>query len=128
MLKKMDKAGIIGHLHIADGFGYGHGNLPVGHGDMPVVDAVHYLKKKGYTGAYLSEGYGDAQRILRDAWKAFGSPVYSHAGPVGGGPSGQGRWSDIQFSYFGRQQGPYYTFGAYSPSNDWTLWSQVPLE
>ena len=127
-VKKMEKAGIIGHLHIADGFGTGHGNLPAGHGTMPVVDAVHYLKKKGYTGAYLSEGYGDAQRMLRDAWRAFGAHISTHGGPTGGGPAAAGMWSDVQFSYFGRQQGPYYTFGAYSPSNDWTLWSNVPME
>ena len=70
-VKEMEKADIIGHLHIADGFGYGHGNLPAGHGNMPVVDAVTYLKKKGYTGAYLSEGYGDVTRMLKDTWKTW---------------------------------------------------------
>ncbi|MBU0535559.1 MAG: hypothetical protein KKE20_01235 [Nanoarchaeota archaeon] len=123
---KMEQAGIIGHLHIADGFGYGHANLPAGHGDMPVVDAVAYLKKKGYTGAYLSEGYGDATRILREAWKTFGSPIYGAMGPVR--PGAVERWSDVQHSYFGRGQPPNYVFGTYSHSNDWTLWSQVPLE
>jgi len=125
-IKKMDKAGIIGHLHIADGFGYGHANLPAGHGDMPILDAVTYLKKKGYEGAYLSEGYGDATRILREAWKTFGSPIYGSSGPVR--PGAPERWSDVQNSYFGRNQPPYYVFGGYSPSNDWTLWSEVPLE
>jgi hypothetical protein len=125
-IKKMDEAGIIGHIHIADGFGYGHANLPAGHGDMPVVDAISYLKKKGYKGAYLSEGYGDATRMLREAWKTFGSSIYGSQGPIR--PGAPERWSDVQFSYFGRQQSPYYVFGAYSPSNDWTLWTQVPLE
>jgi len=125
-IKKMDEAGIIGHVHIADGFGYGHANLPAGHGDMPVVDAIQYLKKKGYSGALLSEGYGDQTRMLRETWKTFGSPIYGATGPVR--PGGPTRWSDVQHSYFGRGQGPYYVFGAYSPSNDWTLWTQVPLE
>ena len=125
-IKKMDAAGIIGHIHIADGFGYGHANLPAGHGDMPVVDAIAYLKKKGYKGAYLSEGYGDASRMLRETWKTFGSSIYGSQGPIR--PGAPERWSDVQFSYFGRQQSPYYVFGAYSPSNDWTLWTQVPLE
>ncbi|MFC1753056.1 hypothetical protein ACFL96_06635 [Thermoproteota archaeon] len=125
-VKKMDDAGIIGHIHIADGFGYGHANLPAGHGDMPIIDAVSYLKKKGYKGAYLSEGYGDATRMLRETWKTFGSPIYGATGPVR--PGAPERWSDVQHSYFGRNQPPYYVFGAYSPSNDWSLWSQVPLE
>ena len=96
---------------------------------MPVVDAVTYLKKHGYKGAYLSEGYGDAQRMLRDTWKAFGTPIYSHGGFSGGrGPSSMATWGDVQHSYFGRNQPAFYVFGAYSPSNDWTLWSQVPIE
>ncbi len=125
-VKKMEQAGIIGHIHLADGFGYGHANLPVGHGDMPITDAVAYLKKRGYTGAYLSEGYGDATRMLREAWKSFGSPIYGAQGPVR--PGAPDRWSDVQHSYFGRNQPPYYVFGTYSPSNDWQLWTQVPLE
>ncbi|MCX8147477.1 MAG: hypothetical protein N3D84_03350, partial [Candidatus Woesearchaeota archaeon] len=125
-IKKMEKAGIIGHIHIADGFGYGHANLPAGHGSMPVVDAITYLKKKGYTGAYLSEGYGDVTRMLRETWQAFGSHIYSKLGPIR--PGAPQRWSDIEFSYFGRGQTPYYIFGPYAPSNDWTLWTGVPLE
>ncbi|MFO8015504.1 MAG: hypothetical protein R6U32_00205 [Candidatus Woesearchaeota archaeon] len=125
-VKEMEKADIIGHVHIADGFGYGHANLPAGHGDMPVVDAVSYLKKKGYEGAFLSEGYGDASRMLREAWKTFGTPIYSASGPVR--PGAQTRWSDVQQSYFGQGQTPMYIFGTYSPSNDWQLWSQVPME
>jgi len=97
---------------------------------MPVVDAVHYLKKKGYTGAYLSEGYGDATRMLKDAWSAFGSPIYSAGGGGGGARPGapQGRWSDVQHGYFGQGQPPNYIFQPYAPSNDWSLWSQVPME
>ncbi len=125
-VKKMQEAGVIGHLHIADGFGYGHANLPAGQGNLPVVDAVTYLKKHGYTGAYLSEGYGDAQRMLRDTWRAFGTPLYSHSSAGSPGPGT--RWNDVMHSYFGRNQPPFYTFGAYSPSNDWTLWSQTPME
>lgn len=128
-VKKMHEKGVIGHVHIADGFGYGHGNLPAGQGNTPVVSAIRYLKEKGYGGAYLSEGYGDAPRMMRDAWRAFGSPVYSHVGPMGGSrPGSHDRWSDVQFSYFGRNVPPLYVFGAYSPSQEWKLWSEVPFE
>ena len=123
---KMQDKGIIGHLHIADGFGYENANLPAGQGIMPVVDAVKYLMKKGYSGPFLSEGYGDTERMLRDTWKAFGSPIYSFVGPVS--PGSGTRWSDVQHSYFGHTNPPNYVFGAYSPSNDWTLWTQSPLE
>lgn len=125
-VKKMQDKGIIGHIHIADGFGYENANLPAGQGIMPVVDAVKYLMKKGYSGPFLSEGYGDAERMLRETWKAFGSPIYSLVGPVS--PGSGVRWSDVQHSYFGQHNPPNYIFGAYSPSNDWTFWTQTPLE
>ena len=43
------------------------------------------------------------------------------------GARGQ-RWGEVQYSYFGQNQPPYFVFGAYAPSNDWTLWSQTPME
>ena len=59
----------------------------------------------------------------------MGSSVYS-AGLGGhvsmGSPNRQ--WTDVQHSYFGQTYPPYFIFGAYAPSNDWTLWSGVPLE
>ena len=52
----------------------------------------------------------------------------------GGGGGGQmiagargQRWGEVQYSYFGQNQPPYFVFGAYAPSNDWTLWSQTPM-
>ena len=127
-VKKLEKSGVIGHLHIADGFGYGHANLPPGAGTFPVVEAVNYLKSKGYKGAFLSEGYGDAPRILTQAWKAFGSPIYSAIGPIRPATPLGARFNDVQYGYFGRNFPPNYIFGAYSPSNEWTLWSQTPME
>ncbi len=131
-VEKLEKAGIIGHLHIVDSMGGGHHHLPAGEGDLPVVDAIEYLKKKGYGGTMISEGFEEnmkygAARQLEATWKAFGSPIYGQGigVPRPGAPM---RFSDIHQSYFGLAAPPNYIFGAYSPSNDWTLWSQVPLE
>jgi len=57
-------------------------------------------------------------------WKMFGSPVYGS----GAGGAQRGSWGQVQHGYFGQTQPPYFTFGAYGPSEDWTLWSGVPLE
>lgn len=133
-VEKMRKAGIIGHMHVVDGIGAGHHHLPVGQGDLPVKQAVEYLKKKGYKGTMISEGYGEdslfgAGRILSETWRAFGSPLMRSGGyDAGGGFGAPGRWSDVYLSYFRNMQSPYFIFGAYSPSNDWQLWSQVPME
>jgi len=66
---------------------------------------------------------------LMKTWKLFGSPVYAgHAGAAARADVPKGSWADIQYSYFGQTKAPYYIFGPYAPSQDWTLWSQVPFE
>lgn len=126
-IKELEKEKILGHVHIVDGFGRGHTHLPPGQGLTPIQSAVEYLKKKGFKGTLVSEGFGEgATRQLTEAWSLFGSSIYGAVGPMRGGATT--KWSDVQDSYFGKAQTPYYVFGAYSPSNDWTLWTQVPLE
>ncbi|MFC1728038.1 TIM barrel protein [Nanoarchaeota archaeon] len=131
-VKKMEDAGIIGHIHVVDSLGGGHHHLPAGQGDLPVVDAVEYLKKKGYGGTMISEGFEEnmkygAARQLEATWKAFGSPIYGMGSGVPK-PGAPVRFGDVHQSYFGLNAPPTYIFGSYSPSNDWTLWSQVPME
>ncbi len=127
-LKKLADKNIIGHVHLADGFGYGHGNLPVGDAGLPIKTAVEYLKEKGYEGKFLSEGYGDPERQLTAAWEYFGSPIYRvYTGTPTAAPSSS--WTDIQGSYLSRKgSSANYIFGDYAPSKDYKLWSEVPLE
>ena len=56
-------------------------------------------------------------------WKLFDSPVYG----VGAGMRGRG-WGSLGEGYLGVAHPPYFVFGGYSPSEEWTLWSGVPLE
>jgi len=128
---KMEKNDIIGHIHVVDAMGGGHQHLPVGQGMLPVRKALEYLKSKGYAGTMISEAYGEEAthgqgRILTESWTGLGTPIRGVYG--GGGGGAQLGWSDIDKSYFGATQNPYFIFGAYSPSNDWQLWSQVPME
>ena len=125
----MHKNDILGNIHIVDGWGRGHTHLPAGQGMFPVVDAVTYLKKNGYIGNMNSEGFGEPTRQLTETWRAFGAHISSDHVSTGGGSVGQhNNWSNLQHSYFGQDKPPYFIFGAYSPSNDWTLWSQTPME
>jgi len=128
-VEKLEKADIVGHIHVVDAMGGGHQHLPVGQGVHPVREALEYLKKKGYAGTMISEAHGEEGmhgqgRILTEAWRGLGTKIRSV--PYGG--ASHGAWSDIQHGYFGANQNPYFIFGAYSPSNDWQLWSQVPME
>jgi sugar phosphate isomerase/epimerase len=134
--KKLADSGIIGNVHLVDGMGGGHHHLPAGQGDLPVVDALKLLLKKGYEGNVTSEGHGEGQfgeaRQMTKVWEALGNRIHSGYW-AGGGPGfehlGAGaRWGDVHQSYFGQNQPPYFVFGNYSPSNDWSLWSQVPME
>ena len=134
----MADANVIGGVQVVDSLTGDHRHLPVGQGNMPVVEAIKYLKKKGYSGNITSEGHGESQlganRQLTKAWEAMGNRIskggYSGGGFGGGGGFGasSGQWGDVYQSYFGANQPPYFVFGSYSPSNDWSLWSQVPME
>ena len=134
-VKKLADSGIIGNIHLVDAMGAGHHHLPAGQGVLPVVEAVKYLKKKGYSGNISSEGHGEGQmgeaRQLTKTWEAMGNRI--HPTGYGGGAGFEGfgaptRWTDVYQSYFGQNQAPYFVFGNYAPSNDWSLWSQVPME
>jgi sugar phosphate isomerase/epimerase len=129
MVDKLQKEDVVGHIHVVDAIGAGHQHLPVGQGNLPVKAALEHLKKKGYKGTMISEAYGEEAthgqgRILTETWRAFGSPIRSGGYSLGV----PGRWQDVQWSYFDKMRQPYFVFGQYSPSNDWSLWSQVPFE
>lgn len=130
--EELAKEGIIGNVHLSDNFGYQDDHLAPGQGITPVKEIVQILKKHGYKDALTVEPGADASTDisafhgLMKTWSYFGSPVY---GVVGPSPPFPGRrWQDIQYGYFGQTYPPYFIFGAYAPSNEWTLWSQVPME
>ena len=134
--EELAKAQIIGNVHLSDNYGYQDDHLAPGMGTTPVKEMVEILRKYGYKEALTVEPGADASTDLGDfwglmkTWKLFGSPVYGAHGPVARSVLDWPKqsWSDIQYSYFGQTKAPYYVFGPYSPSQDWTLWTQVPLE
>ena len=140
-VKDLEKEKVIGHLHVVDSFGRAHTHLEAGQGltlkgkkdgkeftESPVISAVDYLKKKGYSGTMISEAWtAVGRRNLLSTWSAFGSPVYSYeAGPLR--PGAPERWSDVWQSYFSQTRTPYFIVGEYSPSEDFKLWSEVRME
>jgi len=131
---EMSKKGMIGNVHLADNYGYQDEHLTPGDGNTPIKEAVLIMRKNGYKGALTVEPGGAATTDLSDfhgvmkTWKLFGSPVYGAHGPVARADVPRQSWGDIHYSYFGQAASPYYIFGGYSPSQDWTLWSQVPME
>ncbi|MDD5086356.1 MAG: sugar phosphate isomerase/epimerase, partial [Candidatus Nanoarchaeia archaeon] len=129
---ELAKAGIIGNVHLADNFGYQDEHLAPGQGNAPIKEMVKTLKKYGYDGPYTvecgSSATTDASYFhgLMKTWEYLGSPVYSFGAARDGLPPSQ--WHQIQNSYFGQTYPPSFLFGNYVPSNEWTMWTGVPME
>jgi hypothetical protein len=128
---KLAKEGYIGNIHLTDNFGFQDDHVAPGQGNAPIKEVMDTLKKYGYDKAITVEPGADASTDLSDfhglmkTWRYLGSPIYG----VGmGAPRVPQTWGQVQYSYFGQNKPPYFIFGAYAPSNDWTLWSQVPME
>ena len=130
-VESLAKEKMVGNVHLADNYGYHDDHLAPGQGNSPIREIMAILKKHGYEKAVTVEPGADASTDLSDfhglmkTWRFFGSPVY---GMGFRGVSVPQTWADVQYSFFGQNKPPYYVFGAYAPSNDWTLWSAVPLE
>ena len=132
MLKKVERLaekGVVSHLHLVDNFGYQDDHLAPGEGNTPVKKIVEIFKKHGFKGEMIVEPGSDYStdvsgfHSIMKTWKLFGSSVY---GASGAAPKKS--WGNVQYGFFGQNQPAYFTFGGYSPSEDWTLWSGVPLE
>ncbi|MBI4148263.1 hypothetical protein HY490_03145 [Candidatus Woesearchaeota archaeon] len=126
------KEDIIGGIQAVDTQTGAHSHLPPGQGVLPVVTAVQRLKEKGNLKGYIvSEGHEEEKfgegRILLKAWEAFGAHLNRDYFPAGGPAPLQ--WSrGFSNNYFGRTYSPLFMFGSYSPSNEFKLWSEIPLE
>tara|TARA_Y100000310_G_scaffold22935_2_gene21905 strand:- start:7948 stop:10116 length:2169 start_codon:yes stop_codon:yes gene_type:complete len=130
-IESLAKDKMVGNVHLADNYGYHDDHLAPGQGNSPIKEIISKVKKYGYDKAITVEPGADASTDLSDfhglmkTWKFFGSPVY---GMGFRGTSAPQTFGDVQYSFFGQNKPPYYIFGSYAPSNDWTLWSAVPLE
>ncbi len=118
----LNKEEIIDHVHISDNFGYNDEHVTPGQGIIPIKEFVDKMREAGIKDVIVEPAHQDYKAML-GGWRDFGAPIYGSAPPATGSS-----WSDIQFSYFGQTRTPYFIFGDYSPSRDFTLWTQVPLE
>jgi hypothetical protein len=125
------KHDIIGQIQVVDSATGAHGHLPPGQGILgkDIFEYMKILKEKGgYKGEFTSEGHEEEKfnqgRILTRAWQTLGSPIgtgYWHGRP-------QPQFVDVRHAYAQIAYGTTGIFQSYVPSNDFTLWSNVPLE
>jgi len=122
------KKGLVGGIQLVDSMSAAHGHLPPGQGIFPVIETAEIFKKEGYKGFLVSEGHEEEKfgtgRIRTKTWQRAGAPIgggyYASAAPL--------QWQQVQNGYFGKTYSPLFMFGSYAPSNEFKLWSEVPLE
>ncbi len=120
------KDGIIGHVHLSDNFGYHDEHIEIGEGNTPIQEFFKILKEEDYKGKMIAEPGGQREKQMHRAWT---SALMAGRSPIYRIDAASKTWTDITGSYFGRTQSPSFIVGSYAPSkDDWTLWSEVPLE
>ncbi len=115
---RLNKEGIIGHVHLADNLGYFDEHLTPGMGSAPLKEFVKKLKESGFKGKIIAEPGAQAQGELYDAmtggWKeVVTSPMYRI------GRRRELGWTEIENSYFGRTRTTSYMAGKYVPSEEY---------
>lgn len=129
-MEDLNKHKIIGHLHITDNFGYHDEHLTPGMGSAPIKEFVELMKKAGITDMVVEPGAQDPSKqyeALYGGWKLFGHSIYGLSAP------GAKRldWGDVQQSYFGKNNPPYFLFGDLALSEEYRgspFWSGLGLE
>jgi len=121
------KKNLVGGIQLVDSGSGAHGHLPPGEGIHPVMETARIFKKHDFEGFVVSEGHEEEAfqqgRIRMKTWQQAGAGVGK--GYFAGPPM---QWQQVAQSYFGRTYSPQFMFGGYSPSNEFRLWSEVPLE
>jgi sugar phosphate isomerase/epimerase len=118
-VQKMVDKKILGHIHLTDNWGYDDEHLTPGQGNTPTKDVVRMLEKAGFKDFITEVGSFNANTILADTLAELGSPVYA---------LGRVSFGKVRHGHFGYAAPPNYIVGAYAPSNEFRLWSEVPLE
>jgi hypothetical protein len=125
------KEQVLGGVQLVNSMSGAHGHLPPTQGIFPVVEAAKMLVKEGkFDGFLVSEGHEEEKiqkgRIVLDAWRAFDPAVFGSYAPAGS--AWNPRWTETHQGYFGKPYSPTFIVGDFAPSQDWKLWSEVPLE
>lgn len=121
-LEELHKEEAIGHLHLTDNFGYGDEHLTPGQGNAPIKKFVDWMQDKGYKDFIVEVGSFNANSTMFDTWAFLGAAPWKSTG------AGRQSFQQLQNAQAGLYAPPNYIVGAYVPSNEWTLWTGVPLE
>ncbi len=120
--KDLVKGGFVKHIHIADNLGFHDEHLAVGQGTAPIKELMKELEKEGLKDIIIEPGSTNFQTMWPDSMRALGSPIYAAEAPY------HSKFDQLHQTYAGQTAPPYFLVGQSVPSEEWRLWSQVPLE
>ncbi|MGM5481528.1 MAG: TIM barrel protein [Nanobdellota archaeon] len=131
-MKKLGKEGVVGSVQVVDSAAGPHRHLPPGEGVFPSVEGVKLMQKEGFDGPVVSEGHGEEMqepgKIQYSLWNEFGASIGNGYAFGTGGGNAFGNIYGGMGGAAGYRAPANYIVGGYSPSNEWSLWSEVPLE
>jgi len=118
--EKLVKDGIVGHIHLSDNFGYDDEHLTPGQGNIPMKEFLKKMEERGMKDIILEVGSFNANSAYLDTLAFTNAPTY--------GLGAKQRFTQTRNAHFGYNAPGFFIAGAYSPSNEWKPWTDIPLE
>ena len=118
--KKLADDGVLGHVHLTDNFGYDDEHITPGQGNVPMKEFIKNMEEAGLKDFIAEAGSYNATTVMHDTWALMGSPIYTTTrAPT---------FRSMHEQHFGYHNPSMYIVGAYAPSNEWRLWSEIAME
>jgi sugar phosphate isomerase/epimerase len=117
--KELVEDGYVGHIHLNDNFGYEDEHVTPGEGNAPMMEFLKNLEEEGMDDIIVEQGSFNDEAHLETLSKA-NTPVY--------GSQRRQRFNKTRRGHWGYRSPAMFMAGSYAPSNDFTLWSETPLE
>ena len=118
--KELVEDGYVGHIHLNDNFGYEDEHVTPGEGNAPMMEFLKNLEEEeGMDDIIVEQGSFNDEAHLDTLSKA-NTPVY--------GSQRRQRFKKTRRGHWGYRSPAMFMAGSYAPSNDFTLWSETPLE
>ena len=107
-------------MHLTDNFGYDDEHITPGQGNVPMKEFIKNMEEAGLKDFIAEAGSYNATTVMHDTWALMGSPIYTTTrAPT---------FRSMHEQHFGYHNPSMYIVGAYAPSNEWRLWSEIAME
>ena len=117
--KELVDEGYVGHIHLNDNFGYEDEHVTPGEGNIPMKEFLKNLEEADMDDIIVEQGSFNGLAHL-ETRKLANGPTY--------GPQRSQGFSYTRRGHFGYRAPAMFIAGSYAPSNDFSLWTETPLE